>query len=148
MARTRGPIPVARLPYALFRRASVPAGITAGLCIIVSVASSGRAGGLGALIGACIVIAFYVTDLLALRLAERMSGNALLPLMLIEYAVKVSGIALFLAVIWDTTAFSTSALAATITFATVVWTLSLAYFAARSPTYIVDIASLQHPPEP
>lgn len=145
MNRKHGPYPPAELPYALFRRATLPALVAAAICVVVSTAVAGLAGLWGSLAAAGIVTVFYATDLVALRLAERSSGSSLMPLMLFEYVAKISVIALLLTLIWDTTALSTKALAATIALATVVWTFSLAVFAARAPTYVVDLRQVRQP---
>lgn len=142
MSRSRGqPIAPRDLPYTLFRRAAIPAVVAAGCCVVVAAGWSGWAGLFGSLVGAAIVVGFYVADLLTLRLAEMVDGQALMPLMLTQYMIKVIALAMLFVVLWDTTAFDMEAMALTVATATIVWTMALALFAARAATFVVDVSS-------
>jgi ATP synthase protein I len=135
------PVEPSQLPYLFFRRAAVPALAAAIGCAVGAAVLAGPAGVVGALVGIAIVAGFYAMDLVILRVAERLVGQALLPLMLTGYVIKVGGLAIFLAVIWDTTAFNMRSLAVTVAVATVVWTVALGVLAARSATFVVDVAA-------
>jgi hypothetical protein len=137
----REPITPDRLPYVLFRRAAVPALVAAAICVMGAAVWSGIAGLVGAGIGAVIVALFYWTDLLVLRLSERLVGEALMPLMLTEYLIKVAVLAILLFALWDTTAFDMRSLAVTVAVATVVWTVALGVSAARAATFVVDVSA-------
>ncbi|HVQ17685.1 MAG TPA: hypothetical protein VMT27_01460 [Actinomycetes bacterium] len=139
MKRTQPPLPPGEVPYVLFRRAAVPAALAACGCVVVATVVSGVSGLVGALLGAVIVVLFYVIDLLTLRLAERLAGSTLMPLMMTEYVVKISVLALLLLALWNTTAFDVRAMAVTVAVATVVWTVALGVIAARIATFNVDV---------
>lgn len=142
MSRSRSkPIAPRDLPYILFSRAAIPAVVAAGCCVVVAAVWLGWAGLVGSLVGAAIVVGFYVADLLTLRLAEMVDGQALMPLMLTQYMIKVIVLAMLLVILWDTTAFDMEAMAVTVAIATIVWTVALAVTAARAATFVVDVTS-------
>ena len=142
MSRRRGDqVEPGDLPYALFRRAAVPAFAAATMCVVIAAVVTGWAGLVGSLIGTAIVAAFYGTDLLTLRFAERLDGQVLMPLMLTEYMIKVIALAMLFAIFWDTTAFDMKVMALTVACATIVWTIALAVSAARAATFVVDVSA-------
>lgn len=141
----RRPVQPSDVPYTLFRRAAVPALMAATVCVVVAAVRSGAGGAIGALLGALIVLFFYVADLVTLRFAERRKPESLMPLMMTEYIVKVILLALLLVVVWDTTAFSVRAMAGTVAVATVVWIVALAVSAMRVATFVVDVSAQQPP---
>ena len=141
MSRKVSPVASSDLPYTLFRRAAVPPALIALICVVLAAAISGRSGFVGAAVGALIVAAFYLSDLGLLRAAERLPGQALMPIMLTWYLLKVGILAIFMAALWGTTAFSMRAMAITVTVATVVWTGALALTASRAAVFVVDAPS-------
>ncbi len=144
MSRNRvEPVEPGRVPYYLFRRAAGPAFVAALGCVVVAAVWSGIDGALGAFLGAVVVLVFYGSDLVVLRIAERREPSSLMPLMMTEYVMKVVLLALLFVVIWNTTAFSVRAMASTVVVATVVWVAALAVSAARVATFSVDVSADQ-----
>jgi len=133
------PVQVGAVPYALFKRAAPFAIVASIICVFVGGIVSGKDGAVGALVGSIIVVCFYGLDLLALRLAEGLPGTALLPIMLLQYVIKVCVLAIVMSGLWDTDAFSSTAMATTVAVAVVVWTGALTVLAARVQTYSVDV---------
>ena len=146
MSRSRGPVEPRALPYTLFRRAAVPALAVTAVCALVGAIASGWSGFAGAAVGAVIVAVFYLSDLAMLRLAERLPGQALMPIMLVWYLIKIAFLAILMADLWDTSAFSTRAMAITVVVAAIAWTIGLAVSAARTPTFVVDLPPRAQPP--
>lgn len=137
--RKRTPIGPERLPYVLFGRAAVPAIIVALVCVVVAALVSGSEGFAAALIGAVIVVVFYLFDLVALRVAERRHGSALMPIMLTAYIIKVGFLAILVARLWQSSDVDMEVLAATVVAATVTWTSALAVVAMRAATFFVSV---------
>jgi len=139
----REPVEPGRVPYFLFRKAAGPAVVAGVGCVVVAAVWAGAGGALGALVGAVVVLVFYGSDLVVLRIAERKEPASLMPLMMTEYLIKVVLLAFFFVVIWNTTAFSVRAMASTVAVATVVWVTALAISAARVATFSVDVSADQ-----
>lgn len=137
----RDPVEPGAVPYLLFRRAAGPAIVAAAGCVVIAAIWTGLDGAFGALLGAAVVLVFYGSDLVILRVAERKEPASLMPLMMTEYLIKVVLLAFFFVLIWNTTAFSVRAMAATVAVSTVVWVTALAIFAVRVATFSVDVSA-------
>ena len=135
----RKPVPAEaeRLPYILFTRAAAPAIAASVVCVLIAAAVSGMAGFIAALIGTAIVVVFYLSDLAALKVAERLHGSALMPVMLTCYILKVGFLAILIAVLWQSGDVDMKALAATVVVATVTWTFALGLAASSAATFFV-----------
>jgi hypothetical protein len=106
--------------------------------------ASGAKGFVSALIGAAIVVVFYLFDLAALKVAERRHGSALMPIMLTGYVIKVAFLAILIARLWQSTDINMEALAATVVAATITWTSALAVVATRAATFFVSVEVEPH----
>jgi len=140
-ARKRTPIGPERLPYVLFGRAAIPAIVVSLVCVVVAAVVSGSEGFTAALIGAAIVIVFYLFDLVALKVAERLHGSALMPVMLFAYIIKVGFLAILVARLWQSSTIDMQVLAATVVAATITWTSALAVVAMKAATFFVSVDS-------
>ncbi len=147
--QVKQPLEPSELPYALFRTAAVPALAAAVVCLLMAFLASGPDALVGSLIGTAVVVAFYWTDLLVLRIAEKLPPTSTFALFIGEYLIKIMLLAILLLWLSEATAVDTRSLGVTVGVVALVWTVSLAAAAMRARAFVIEgSGSSVSPPQP
>jgi ATP synthase protein I len=105
----------------LFRRAAVPTSAAGSVVLVAASVAAGFDGGVGAVLGLGVVVAFFGFGLLVSRWTAASPPTTVMGLAMLSYLLKITLLALVLVLFHDTRLFSTGAFAAAVLVCTVVW---------------------------
>ncbi len=106
---------------AILRGAAVPAALAGAVLLLVSGLLAGASGVLGAGIGVGVVAAFFTVGLVVIAWASRISPQTMMMVAIVTYMIKIALLAIFVVAFAGTSAFSTTAFAASVAVSTLVW---------------------------
>lgn len=123
---------------ALFRASVLPTAAAGVVVATVAALRAGVPGVYGAVFGTAVVMAFFGIGLLVSRAVARIAPELVMGIALLTYALKILALGGLLVAFRETSAFSTSAFAAAVLVATVVWLAAQVRAFTRLPLLYVE----------
>lgn len=123
---------------AIVRGAALPTAAAGVLAAVVAGAVIGTAGAVGALLGALVVVVFFMAGQLVLASVLRSNPAMGMSVAMVLYLIKIGVLLALLLLLQGVTIFDTKAFAFTILVCTLVWTAAEVWVFAKSNVLVVE----------